>query len=69
MDLNPGIVANIIPIMPTGTNSTMFTECCEAAICHDQRDCPKCKRHVIGYDRPVSERTQIRWENATRQVK
>jgi hypothetical protein len=30
----------IEPIYPSGTNSTMFTECCQVAICDDQPELP-----------------------------
>jgi hypothetical protein len=28
------------------TNSTMFTTCCEVAICDDQERCPRCKEII-----------------------
>jgi hypothetical protein len=66
MYLNPGIVAGVIPLTPNGTNSTMFTMCCETAICDDERLCPQCKRNVIGYDSESDhERGEIRWRFAT----
>ena len=40
------------------TNSTMFTTCCEVAICDDQKRCPSCKREVL----PTGRRE--RWEAA-----
>lgn len=33
------------------TNSQMFTTCCDAAICHDQRECPACAD--LGLPEPV----------------
>lgn len=66
MHINEGYPAEIIPLQPSGTNSTMFTECCEVAICDDQRQCPACKRNVIGYDAETNhERGMIRWRAAT----
>jgi hypothetical protein len=59
-------IAGIVPLMPHGTNSTLFTECCEVAICDDQPNCPLCKRPVIGHDAETrAERHKIRWRNAT----
>ena len=70
MYINPDFTAGIIPIAPTGTNSTMFTECCEAAICDDERVCPVCKRNIVGYDAEgATERGKIRWRNATKRWK
>ena len=46
--INPGHPAGILPLYPSGTNSTFFTECCEVAISDDQRCCPNCDREVIG---------------------
>lgn len=67
MKINEGYVVNIIPLMPKGTNSTMFTACCGVAICDDQPNCPTCKRKVIGHDANTKhERGIIRWRNATR---
>ena len=66
MYLNAEVVAGIVPLMPSGTNSTMFTECCETAICNDQRKCPSCGRNVVGYDADSDhERGSKRWANAT----
>lgn len=28
------------------TNSTLFTTCCEVAICDDQKVCPRCRQDV-----------------------
>jgi len=60
------VPSQIVPLMPHGTNSTFFTECCHVAICDDQCNCPKCKEPVVGYDLPISERARVRWRNATR---
>lgn len=66
MYLNPGVTANIIPLGPNGTNSTMFTECCQCAICGDEPNCPVCGRKVVGHDAETAhERRKIRWQNAT----
>lgn len=60
----------IVPLVPSGTNSTFFTECCEVAICDDQRQCPKCKQDVVGHDASSNhERNLARWRNATRHWK
>lgn len=40
------------------TNSTMFTTCCQVAICDDQSNCPRCKKEIT----PRSRRG--RWEAA-----
>jgi hypothetical protein len=66
MYINEGYAANIIPLTPRGTNSTMFTECCDTAITDSEPNCPKCGRKVIGYDASSDERRRIRWANATR---
>lgn len=58
---------NINPIFPHGTNSTMFTSCCDTAICDDESNCPGCGKEVIGHDADSNhERGRIRWANATR---
>jgi len=60
-------VSHIRKIYPTGTNSTMFTECCDVAICRDEKTCPLCKTPVIGYDAETDHaRDRIRWRNATK---
>lgn len=60
----------IIPLQPLGTNSTMFTTCCEVAICDDEKCCPKCGKEVIGCDAPTDhDRRMIRWRNATQHWK
>jgi len=70
MKLNQGFTVGIIPLMPQGTNSTMFTECCGTAICRDESNCPSCGGRVIGYDAETNHaRETIRWKNATRNWK
>ena len=64
---NIGYVSQIIPVSPSGTNSTMFTDCCGCAIANSERSCPSCGCNVIGYDEDDNDkRGRIRWENATR---
>lgn len=59
--------SDIIPLMPQGTNSTMFTGCCGTTICDDQAGCPSCRRPVIGDEEKTAyERGRVRWNNATR---
>jgi len=65
MYINPGVIVGIVPLMPQGTNSTMFTQCCQVAICDDEGCCPRCGREVIGFDKSPDERRRIRWDNAT----
>ena len=67
MYINEEFIPEILPIYPNGTNSTMFTECCDTAICDDERCCPKCRRKIIGFDAKSNhEREMIRWSSATR---
>jgi len=67
MYYNEGYLSDIIPLMPQGTNSTMFTQCCNTAICDNQKCCPQCGREVVGIDAKTDhERSIIRWRNATR---
>ena len=67
MKHNEGYPQDIIPLMPQGTNSTMFTGCCGTAICDDEPNCPSCKSPVVGHDAESQpERRRIRWRNATR---
>ena len=40
-------------------NSTMFTKCCEVAICDDQQNCPSCGLYVVGWD--SYNRNKTRW--------
>jgi len=63
--MNSG-VSQIVPLVPRGTNSTFFTECCSVAICDHERTCPGCSRPVVGHDVPRDERNRKRWQNATR---
>lgn len=66
MDTNDEIV-NIFPVQKFGTNSTMFTECCQIAIDDSDCVCPSCHKKVIGWDaKSGHERRMIRWSNATR---
>ena len=70
MHYNEGYPSDIIPLMPQGTNSTMFTQCCEVAICDDQGCCPQCGRKVVGWNAKTEHaRRMIRWKNATRDWK
>ena len=70
MDYNEDYPSDIMSLFPSGTNSTMFTGCCQVAICSDQRGCPKCGRPVVGDDAETdSDRSAIRWDNATRMWK
>ena len=67
MHINIDYIPGIMPIFPSGTNSTMFTECCGTAICADEMCCPSCGRKIIGWDAEnESDRRNIRWKNATR---
>jgi len=70
MHHNDGVDVDITPLMPQGTNSTMFTACCGVAICDDELTCPYCNRKVIGWDAESNhQRNIIRWKNATRHWK
>lgn len=65
--INEGVPSQITPLVPQGTNSTMFTECCSTAICDDELTCPRCGRTVVGHDATTDgERRRIRWQSATR---
>lgn len=58
---------SIKTIYPSGDNSTMFTDCCGAAICDSELCCPGCGSKVIGHDDATDhERGRTRWYNATR---
>lgn len=60
----------IIPLMPQGTNSTMWTECCGVAITDGEVTCPCCHALVIGHDdNTPAERNRTRWYAATRHWK
>lgn len=62
--------ARIVPLLPNGTNSTFFTECCRVAICADEPNCPACGEPVVGHDEPNAERRHhVRWGSATRNWK
>jgi len=64
-----GYVSHIVPLVRGGggTNSTMFTDCCEVAICDDQKNCPKCGNPVIGdRETTTAARSRVRWADATR---
>lgn len=66
MYINPEYLAGVWPLNPGGTNSTMFTQCCDTAICNDELNCPKCKRKIVGYDADTDhQRGLIRWRYAT----
>ena len=66
MYYNPEHLVGVLPLNPTGTNSTMFTECCQCAICDDEPNCPICKRKIRGWDAELRhERGMIRWRYAT----
>ena len=63
---NPEYPAGVVPLAMYGTNSTIFTACCETAICSDEKYCPSCKRVVIGANAKTNhEREMIRWKSAT----
>jgi len=60
-----GRVVGVLPLYPSGTNSTIFTECCQVAICDDQPRCPRCHNRVVGWDAESKrERGKIRWDHA-----
>lgn len=59
-------IMGVNSLYPQGTNSTMFTSCCDTAICDDEACCPRCGRKVIGHDLSSRERSVLRWEYATR---
>lgn len=66
MNINEGWDVGIMEVYPQGTNSTMFTECCQTAICDDETKCPKCGRRVVGADAETPhKRGRIRWDYAT----
>jgi hypothetical protein len=60
-----GKVMKVLPIYPSEANSTMFTECCQVAICSYQANCPHCGRPVIGHDLSEPARRRLRWWSAT----
>lgn len=62
-------IAGLLPLYPSGTNSTFFTECCSTAICDDEPLCPSCRRKVVGWDaKTAHERSRIRWKHAYRSI-
>ena len=66
MHINTDYIVGVIPLAPSGTNSTMFTKCCGTAICDDESVCPVCGRKVVGWDAESRhERGRIRWRYAT----
>ncbi len=66
MHYNPEHLVGVLPLRPQGTNSTMFTECCQVAICENEPNCPHCGRKVIGWDADSIHKTgKIRWQYAT----
>jgi len=64
--LKPVVVVEIRPIFPSGINSTLFTQCCGAAIRDTEGSCPSCGKNVVGHDLPMVERVKRRWRSATR---
>lgn len=67
MHYNEDFPSDIVPLMPQGTNSTMFTQCCGRAICDYEKNCPACGREVVGANAKTDhERGLIHWKNATR---
>ena len=63
---NKDSVSGIMPLMPLGTNSTMFTDCCRTAINNYEIRCPICGMLVVGHDAENDhERGKIRWMKAT----
>lgn len=60
------IESDVLPVQPQGTNSTMFTTCCQVAICDSEGRCPKCKKKVYGWDAENAHATgRLRWASAT----
>ena len=60
-------VSGIKELLPSGDNSTMFTECCNTAILDGQGHCPNCGNAVIGHDADTPEQCgRMRWAYATR---
>jgi len=63
MYINEGYLAGVFLCSPT--NSTMFTECCDCAICDDEKCCPKCGREIVGHNAENShKRHMVRWRYA-----
>lgn len=52
--------------LSSSTNSTMFTRCCDVAICDHQANCPACKKEVYpGADGTDHQRNIARWNMAS----
>jgi hypothetical protein len=51
--------------LSSSTNSTMFTRCCNVAICDDQAFCPGCKSEVHPGEEATSHQRHVsRWNMA-----
>ena len=50
---------NVHPLSYHGTNSTLFTACCDVAITQNQPRCPHCGEKVIGADAETDHQTRI----------
>lgn len=64
----------------SATNSTMFTTCCETAICDDEQKCPSCGEFVHPFDEYMTDKErdkissgyfnsnvrELRWKSAFR---
>ena len=62
MYINPDVKVGIHPLYSNESNNTMFTICCNTAICDDQACCPACGREVIGSEIENSvDRGRYRW--------
>jgi len=62
MHTNEGYPVDLLPLYPSGKNSTFFTACCETAITRSECCCPRCGREVIGHDiENEHERYLYRW--------
>jgi hypothetical protein len=62
------------------TNSTMFTTCCEVAICDYQQKCPCCNKYVYPFNEYMTDKEredlaggyynsktrELRWQHAYR---
>lgn len=61
--MNEELVYGVYLCSPT--NSTIFTECCDVAICNSQKRCPKCNSLIYGYDEESDHwRGVKRWKMA-----
>lgn len=68
MYINPECTAGVYLCSPT--NSTMFTECCDVAICDSEGSCPKCGREIIGHAEEADHKThKTRWNYAYKRFK